>query len=75
MEEEKVSEISPAESVYDRLHRLASEAGVSLLAICKKTGIARSTVERWKGQEPRTVVMIRDLEKAIAEAARKKANR
>jgi transcriptional regulator with XRE-family HTH domain len=57
--------MSKKENTYDRIKRLADAKGLSLLEVCEAAGVDRSTVERWKGRETKTVTVIQSLEAAI----------
>lgn len=61
------------ESTFDYLTRICEEAGTNLTEACREADIDRSTVERWKEKEPKTVEIISQLEAVIAE--KKKANK
>ncbi|WP_441280651.1 hypothetical protein [Tardiphaga sp. 862_B3_N1_1] len=55
-----------------KLEEDARAAGTNLTQICKATGIARVTVERWKSRAPQTVHKLDELK---AEVERVKAKR
>lgn len=48
--------------------------GTNITQICKDAGVPRQTVERWKVEEPKTIVLLRKIEEAIEERARKHGN-
>jgi DNA-binding transcriptional regulator YiaG len=47
-------------------------AGINLSVACREAGVSRSTVERWKTDEPKTVQELRKLLKVINKHERKK---
>jgi precorrin-6x reductase len=58
-------------NIVTTLKAQAAAAGTNLTAICKKAGVPRQTVERWKNKEPKTFQLLRKLEAAIKEAKAK----
>lgn len=51
----------------------ATAAGTSITALCKATGIARATPDRWAQSTPKTVKLVDELEKALAEVEQQQA--
>ena len=43
----------------------AKAAGTSMTALCKETGVARATPDRWSARAPKTITLIDQLEKAL----------
>lgn len=43
----------------------AKSAGSNLTQLCKKTGVARATVERWRFRPPQTVSKLDELEAEV----------
>lgn len=57
----------------------AKAAGSNVTQICKKTGVARATYERWVQRPPQTIVKVDDLDAFVTQleaeaAARKQAD-
>ena len=66
------------ETFTDRLkeiERRAKAVGSNLTQICKKTGIARATVERWGHRPPQTVAKVAELEAEVERLEREAAAR
>ena len=58
------------ENIYLSLEEECKKVGTNLTRVCHKAGVCRSTVQRWKHQEPNTVRIYRKLKAMIdAEAA------
>lgn len=53
----------------------AKAAGSNLTQLCKKTGIARATVERWRYRAPQSVSKVDELEAEVARLEAEKAVR
>jgi len=51
----------------------AKSAGSNFTQICKKTGIARATVERWRYRAPQSVSKVDELEAEVARLEAEKA--
>jgi hypothetical protein len=51
----------------------AKAAGSNLTQICKKSGIARATVERWRYRAPQSVTKVDELEAEVARLEAEKA--
>lgn len=51
----------------------AKAAGSNLTQLCKKTGVARATVERWRYRAPQTVTKVDELEEEVARIEAEKA--
>ena len=54
----------------DDIKARATAAGTSITALCQATGIARATPDRWALRTPKTVKLVNELEKALAEVER-----
>ena len=57
---------------YNHLQKLCTQAGTNLAQICRDANLDRSVLERWKKEEPKTLIILASLLKAIEE--RKNAN-
>lgn len=59
------------------IERRAKAAGSNMTQVCKTTGVARATFERWRHRPPQTVAKVDDLEREVerleAEAATRSA--
>lgn len=53
------------ENTFESLKAACEEAGTNLSEVCREAGVDRSTLEHWKREEPKTIVSIRKLLKAI----------
>jgi precorrin-6x reductase len=62
-------------NIVTTLKAKAAAAGTNLTAICKKAGVPRQTVERWKNEEPKTIQLLRKLESAIEQVATEQKNK
>lgn len=54
----------------DDIKARATAAGTSITALCQATGIARATPDRWALRTPKTVKLVDELEKALADVER-----
>lgn len=50
------------------IKRRAKDAGTSITALCKATGMARATPDRWEDSAPKTIKLVDQLEQALQEA-------
>lgn len=58
------------DNLFISLDAQCKRAGTNLTRMCHKAGISRSTITRWRSQEPKTVRLYRKLIATIeAEAA------
>lgn len=48
------------------LERRAKAAGSNMTQICKKSGVARATYERWKQRPPQTIAKVDELAAEVA---------
>jgi hypothetical protein len=62
------------ENLSTSLEVECAAAGTNLTEVCKDAGVHRSTVQRWKDQEPKTFLEIRKILQAI-HARRQKASK
>lgn len=65
-----------SEELQNRLKSIESRAkaaGSNFTQICKKTGIARATVERWRYRAPQSVTKVDELEAEVARLEAEKA--
>ena len=58
----------------DELERRAKAIGITITHLCRDSGVARATPDRWRAKAPNTVERMDALEKAI-EAAEQKAGK
>lgn len=61
-------------NIYAKLVAKCEEAGTDITKVCRDAGVDRSIVERWKDKDPKTIVILAQLEKAIAKAKKKRDN-
>lgn len=47
--------------MYSSLEIACAEAGTNITKVCRAAGIARSTVTRWRKQEPASIRLYRKL--------------
>lgn len=62
-----------AEELHTRLANLEARAkavGSNITQVCKKTGIARATYERWVQRAPQSVSKVDELEEEVARLER-----
>lgn len=58
-----------ADSFSERLRNLelrAKAAGSNWTQVCKRSGVARATVERWAGRPPQTITKVDELEAEVS---------
>ena len=55
----------------DDIYRRAKDAGVSIAALCRGAGTARTTPDRWRTRLPMTVTLVDDLEAELAKHEQK----
>jgi DNA-binding IclR family transcriptional regulator len=48
------------------IEQRAKAAGSNLTQLCKRSGIARATVERWAQRAPQTITKVDELEAEVA---------
>lgn len=48
----------------------AKAAGTNMTQVCRRSGVARATVDRWLERVPQTVTKVDELEQAVAELER-----
>lgn len=53
--------------IYTSLKIECAKAGISLRQMCIKAGVQPQVLTEWKKQEPKSIVMLRKLRRAIAE--------
>lgn len=57
-----------SQAFADRLEAIetrAKAAGSNVTQICKKTGVARATYERWRHRAPQTIAKVDELEREV----------
>jgi hypothetical protein len=60
----------------DRLNYIeerANKIGMTMTHICRESGVARATPDRWRASTPLTLQLIDKMEAAVAEAEKAKA--
>lgn len=60
-------------TTYQHLKQQCEAVGISLTQLCREAGVERSTVERWKHRDPKSIEMLKEFN-AIIEAKRKQIN-
>lgn len=58
-----------ADNFSERLRAIearAKAAGSNMTQVCKRSGIARATVERWAGRPPQTITKVDELEAEVS---------
>lgn len=55
----------------DAIIERASKVGMSVSQLCKRSGAARATPDRWRSNTPLTVRLVDKFESVVAEAERK----
>jgi enamine deaminase RidA (YjgF/YER057c/UK114 family) len=67
-----------AEAFTERLQnieRRAKAAGSNMTQVCKITGVARATYERWNHRPPQTIAKVDELEAEVVRLEREAATR
>ncbi len=59
----------PETNIVHSLNMKAVAAGTNLTAVCRKAGVNRMTISKWKSREPKTLTILRKLEQAIKDIA------
>ena len=52
---------------FAALEKEAREVGLNLTVICKRAGISRATPDRWKREIPKTIEILGEMERILAE--------
>lgn len=52
----------------DKMEADAKAKGLNLTVVCKHLGISRATPDRWKKERPKTVQLLDQMEKFVADA-------
>lgn len=60
------------ENLSTSLEVECAKAGTNFTEVCKEAGVNRSTLQRWKSQEPKTFIEIRKILTAIHNRRAKK---
>lgn len=58
------------EVFQDRIRNIrerAAAAGTSITTLCESTNVARATPDRWLKKAPKTIQLVDELEKALAD--------
>ena len=58
----------------DEIERRAKAIGITITHLCRDSGVARATPDRWRAAMPNTIDRVDALEKAL-EAAEEKAGK
>lgn len=64
------------EAFYNRLDALEARGkacGLTLTHICRDSGVARATPDRWRANLPKTVQLIDQMEAVVAKAEKSQA--
>lgn len=71
-----VTKTSFAEVFLRRISNIearANKAGITITHVCRDSGIARATPDRWRKKVPNTIALIDKMEAVVAEAESKAA--
>ena len=60
------------ENIVQSLKVRCTEAGTNISEVCRRAGVARSTVDRWEDKLPNTFRILQKLEQANQEIATEK---
>lgn len=63
----------PKTNIVQSLNMKAVSAGTNLSAVCRRAGVNRATLAKWKNKEPKTLTLLRKLEQAITDIATERA--
>ena len=61
-------------NTYEIIKERAKLSGLSLVQLCLRVGIARETLENWKKNEPKTLVILQKINDVLANAEEEKFN-
>jgi hypothetical protein len=57
----------------DEINRRAIAAGITITQVCRESGAARATPDRWRKKAPKTIELIDEMEKVVVAAEVAKA--
>lgn len=57
-------------TVFEELKVKAASAGTNLTEVCREAKVKRQVVESWKDKDPKTIQILRRLEKVIDRKAK-----
>lgn len=57
----------------DDIERRGKEQGLTLTHICRDSGVARATPDRWRVDTPKTITLVDELEAVVVAAEQKAA--
>jgi len=55
-------------NTYEIIKERAKLSGLSLVQLCLRVGIARETLENWKKNEPKTLVILQKINDVLTDA-------
>jgi len=58
---------SKKSSAYAEIEKRAKHIGVKLSEVCRKAGVDRSILERWKKEDPKSITTLNALNNALDE--------
>lgn len=66
--------MDPQALFYEKLKNIeerAHKVGLTMTDICKQSGVARATPDRWRKELPKTIQCLQDMETVVAEAEKR----
>lgn len=51
----------------DKIQTDAAAVGLDFTKICRETGVSRSTPDRWRRKIPKTITLVTEMERRVAE--------
>lgn len=61
-------------TALDNLESDAKSVGLNLTSICRETGVSRATPDRWRKHIPKTIEIVAEMQRVVAEAKNKPAS-
>jgi len=61
-------------TAYESIKSRCDEAGIKISAVCRKAGVDRSVLERWKPSDPKSIQNLNAFNDAIDELIKEKEN-
>lgn len=54
-------------AALDQLEKDATEVGLTLTSICRTTKVSRATPDRWRKETPKTVAILKAMQKVVSD--------
>jgi len=59
----------------DEIESRAKKVGLTMTDLCRRSGVARATPDRWRSRPPKSVELVDDLEDVVLAAEQEEAQR